>query len=287
MGILMMRRKGFTLIELLVVIAIIAILAAILFPIFTAAQASAKMAKCQNNLKQLCSAANLYEADSLGALMPAFADDGSGNPAWGSKMWMFLINPYLKQLRGSSGGAYELSGVYICPNMPKSIALAGNIDGAVVGTELPPNLRRCYGYNFCYLGGYKNANGKGYEVPSLGQCVKSTKTIRFIETWNFGATGWTKGRGTAYSYAPVRDQNAALGGQNQCLPNKCWPTAWHGGRSSVGWVDGHVTSAKLFPPTQVGGTTAAGDPNVGLMAKTLPGVPNSDDPYFRLADPKP
>ncbi len=59
----MQRRRGFTLIELLVVIAIIAILAAILFPVFAQAREKARQTTCASNIKQLLTAAMMYNQD--------------------------------------------------------------------------------------------------------------------------------------------------------------------------------------------------------------------------------
>jgi len=72
-------RAGFTLIELLVVIAIVAILIALLLPAVQQARERARMAQCQNNLKQIGLALASYEATHR-SFPPSFVRQEDGNP---------------------------------------------------------------------------------------------------------------------------------------------------------------------------------------------------------------
>ena len=272
------RNRGFTLIELLVVIAIIAILAAILFPIFVRVQESARISKCLNNAKQISGGCTLYEGDYDGTMLQGFSTG-----TWGD--WYSLVNPYLRQMN-KSGGGYDLRGVWMCPNIPKSVFT--DSAAGTVGNEIPANLKRAYGYNTYYLGGslIPGTNPPVYDSHKTSDVFKATRTIRILEIW-----GWhhrnqaTKGWGTAYCYPPVK--KASL-----CVPTSGWPPGWHsGGRSTVGWCDGHVSSVKVAPVD-----SPVASAYYGIMQQyhngtrvAMPNDPEGDnrDPWFRLTAPKP
>ena len=103
-------RAGFTLIELLVVIAIIAILAAMLLPALSSAKLRAKVAGCQNNLRQLGLAVNLYATDNASKL--PYAMPVAGVPWFDGQASVTVNMEWTRQLFDQVG---KSSGVYQCP----------------------------------------------------------------------------------------------------------------------------------------------------------------------------
>jgi prepilin-type N-terminal cleavage/methylation domain-containing protein/prepilin-type processing-associated H-X9-DG protein len=85
------NRAAFTLVELLVVIAIIGILIALLLPAVQAARESARRTQCQNNLKQLGLAVQMYH-DTWGRY--PYVRSGGGN---NRHTWALLLMSYLEQ----------------------------------------------------------------------------------------------------------------------------------------------------------------------------------------------
>lgn len=281
----MSRRSGFTLIELLVVIAIIAILAAILFPVLTAAKAAGNQSKCINNVKQIVRAVQLYSDDNTNMLLPGFLSTN-----WGD--WYDKLNPYVRQMNKTSDG-YNLRGIFLCPNIPRSRYPNGQ--------EIPADLKRCYGYNYYYLGG-KPASDGSYECHSSSELTKSSTTICIMEIWNYEKVGHSSGQasagwGTAYSYPPSLT--------SLCSRDHCWPPGWHSGKTVVGWCDGHVSTVHLAPPLPSGTTDDGSQAYAGVMQKELNDkyttitvnefkngkyqqvVYTSEDPYWRLKYFKP
>ena len=122
-------RGGFTLVDLLVVIAIIGVLIAILLPAVQAAREAARRMTCQNNLKQIGLATQLYH-DAKGHLPPAARVKNIGETFDKAGCLLFLL-PYVEEANkyvsfDSSKSINDVDNVgvaettiptYLCPSM--------------------------------------------------------------------------------------------------------------------------------------------------------------------------
>ena len=107
-----MARSGFTIVELLVVVAILGVLVALLLPAVQQSREAARVALCQNNLKQLGLSLELYKGAS-GHYPPARLKHNpldEDSPRCGEKTatWLVRILPYIEE-----------KGVYLLWDLPQ------------------------------------------------------------------------------------------------------------------------------------------------------------------------
>ena len=129
--------RGFTLIELLVVVAIIALLVSILLPSLARARQQAKTVLCMSNARQIALAMHYYAQDydgqfpvycnvTLFRAPERFGFDGywTDKLISGSEPWNGGYLPEPEDKTWSGYGSY-FDGVWLCPEIPKSVVWAG------------------------------------------------------------------------------------------------------------------------------------------------------------------
>ena len=261
-------KKAFTLIELLVVIAIIAILAAILFPVFAQAKNASKKTASLSNLRQIGTAAAMYEADYDDMTPPVFWF----NPAdlrlpttQGFYYYPILLGPYTKN--------YE---IFLCPNDKAEDALItdsqgrGRFDKNNEYYHYLVGANPSYGYNFRYLNTLSLGGMMGSRPLSAYAGVSATslnspaETVMFAEATMKDQFAPAIGAGVApgqvkgtIGYSRV-EPPFSVPQVSPFAPSPGWINSYPDARSQgniwgrfdskralVMWVDGHVKSTPI------------------------------------------
>lgn len=240
--------SGFTLVELLVVIAVIAVVAALLFPVFAAAKETASRSRCAAQLKQLVAAAIAYADDNSGRYVPAAKDIFAQNPPGGRWRWHGYRERSKEPFDPRKGPLWSYlarsGGLKQCPS---ALHLKGVQQFAAA---FEPGCGG-YGYNAAYVGGtaYRNPYPEAAEIASLTSDIASPqKTVMFTDA-AMAMFDVSAGKGVLveYSFAePPLSVFTGPDGRTQSIPTSSPSIHFrHGGRVTVGWVDGHVTSERL------------------------------------------
>jgi prepilin-type N-terminal cleavage/methylation domain-containing protein/prepilin-type processing-associated H-X9-DG protein len=243
------HKHAFTLIELLMVIAIVGILAALLLPVLSPSKEKARRTFCQNNLRQLGVALNMYGDDnnrfppcSCTFLVP------EGLPV---SLWNAYLLPYVD----------NHSKVFNCPSFPASFnwTTTPAANGYPYPSNIVGNRPFCYAINQGGVAGEATLGlGTGQLIPEAiarkpGDICAPAAMIGIGDdtsaTTNSPEQGWYKqdGWGTfTFTYAHLPDRAGVVGfihdqgGNMACLDGHVeWAHWWQ-------WIAFSDTAARRW-----------------------------------------
>ncbi len=270
-----MSRKtpGFTLIELLVIIAIIALLIGILLPALGKARAAARAAGNLANLRSLGQGLAMYTDTNTGSLPPmrlprgaVHEDSGRPRARWQWPLGEFVGVPYLP----SNADEYnDFLTTDDFDRLDNEVFLdpSQRIDEFVSlrSGEIQVLRNGSYGYNYHYLG---NTRLEGPNDTFANYPVRMTKVFVPFDTVAIADSSGSQraraeqgARDHAYVVDPPRLDTRRNGATTFATSDGPSPAHnRHGGKATVAFLDGHLTTHTLIDLGYV-----VTDPEQGLV----------------------
>lgn len=246
----MRAKQGMTLIELLVVVAIVGALAALMLPAVQAAREAARRASCQNNLRQVGTALQVYH-NSQGHLPIGCVDKRvlRTNPAGRQLAWSAWLLPHLEEsalwqqidFRAAydgpvnSAAAQKVVPIYVCPSTVRN---APGREAAVVSGPAANGTYRAAAID------YGGLYGAAQVAPSANGVFLYDRAVKLADvsdgTSHTLAVAEDSGRGWLMNGEWINGENIfdVGGSPNIQQDNEMWSD--HPGGAMALWCDGSV-----------------------------------------------